>query len=122
MRAHARGSVMAIAPPAPRRLREDHRGLPTSPLRIYAADHQPIRLLAELETISAAELVHRALENYLDQHRVRLAEIATRAQRMVEAGDLEGLAEILDSAKASRRSVRAARLAALSAPVDAPTE
>jgi hypothetical protein len=114
--------VMAIAPPPTRRVREDHRGLPTSPLRIYAADHQPIRLIAELENVSAAELVHRALENYLNQHRTRLADIATRAQRMVEAGDFGGLAEILDSAKDARRSVRAARLAALSAPPDAPAE
>lgn len=104
---------MASAPPAPRRLRGESGGIPTSPLRIYAGDHQPIRLLAELEGVSAAELVHRAMEAYVGQHGRRLAEVSSRAQRMVEAGDLDGLARVLDNARAARRSSRAARLSQL---------
>jgi hypothetical protein len=41
---------------------------PEGALRVYAPDHQPIRLLAELEGITPAERVHRSLGAYLDAH------------------------------------------------------
>lgn len=104
---------MALAPPAPRRAREGSEEIPTCSFRLYAADLQPIRLLAELEGIAPAELVHRALAVYLEAHGERLAEMTRQAQRLVEARDLEGLAAFLADARASRRSARAARLAAL---------
>lgn len=37
---------------------------PTKPLRVFAADHEPIRRLAEAEGLTPAELVHAALERY----------------------------------------------------------
>ncbi len=104
---------MALAPPAPRRAREGSEEIPTTPLRVYAADLQPIRLLAELDGISPAELVHRALAAYLGAHGERLAELTRQAQHLVEERDLEGLAAFLAHARQSRRSARAARLAAL---------
>lgn len=104
---------MALAPPRPRKTQNLSDEVPTSPLRVFAADHQPIRLLAELEGISPAELVHRALEAYLEKHRDELAELARQTQRMVEQGDLVGLGAVLSEAQLARRSARAARLAAL---------
>jgi hypothetical protein len=103
---------MAVA--APRRVRQDYAGLPTSPLRILSGDHQPIRLLAELEGITVAELVHRAVAAYMAGHRRRLADLSAGAQQMVATGDLDGLARILRASKDTRRASRAGRLAALS--------
>src|SRR6476659_5819809 len=89
------------------------RQLPTSPLRVFASDHQPIRLLAELQAITPAELVHRAVALYVEQNRDLLATVASRAQLMVAAGDLDGLAAVLEGAQGSRRAARIARLEAL---------
>lgn len=104
---------MALAPPKPRKTRDRFDEVPTSPLRVFAADHQPIRLLAELEGVSPAELVHQALQAYLEKHRESLADLARQTQLMVERGDLAGLGAILSEAQIARRSARAARLAAL---------
>ncbi|GIW20265.1 MAG: hypothetical protein KatS3mg065_0561 [Chloroflexota bacterium] len=104
---------MALAPPARGRAREGFDEVPTSPLRVYAADHQPIRLFAELEGITPAELVHRALAAYLDAHGQRLAEMTRQAQRLVEDRDLEGLAAFLAETRIARRAAREARLATL---------
>lgn len=103
---------MASTSPAPRPPRNLDEIL-TSPVRVYAADHQPIRLLAELEGITPAELVHRALAAYLGAHGQRLAQMARQAQGLVEKRDLEGLAAFLAESRIARRSARAARLAAL---------
>ncbi|MGO9205712.1 MAG: hypothetical protein ACLQBX_05905 [Candidatus Limnocylindrales bacterium] len=88
--------------------------LPTSPLRVYARDHQPIRLLAEMEGVSAAELLHRALQEYLARHGESLAEMASQTRERITAGDLDGLAQLFETSQIGRRRRRAARLAALS--------
>lgn len=85
----------------------------TSPMRIYAADHQPIRLLAELEGVSAAELVHRAVSDYMRGHSEALTSLAEEARRNVANGDLDGLAEMFRRDLEARRRRRVARLAAL---------
>jgi hypothetical protein len=99
-----------------RRTESTVRGAPTSPLRVFAADHQPIRLLAELEAITPAELVHRALSSYLAGRGRDIAGIAARAQEMAEAGNLEGLADLLKDVATRRRAAHAERLAALGQP------
>ena len=92
------------------------RGALTSPLRIYAADHQPIRLLAELEGTSPAELVHRALRVYLNERKDELGSRATLARDFVRSGDFPGLAQLFSDSNRTRRRNRAARLGALNEP------
>jgi hypothetical protein len=82
-----------------RRLPEtDTSSAPTAPMRIYAFEHQPIRLLAEIEGITAAELIHRAVSEYMERHREALADIHRETQAKIAAGDLGGLAALLANA------------------------
>jgi len=90
----------------------------TSPLRVYAADQQPIRLLAELLGIAPAELVHRAVTEYLRNEQPRIAEVARNAQGAFEAGDFEALARALSAAAETRSARRRERLDRLSRPAE----
>jgi hypothetical protein len=63
----------------------------TKPLRIFAADHAPLRLVAEIERRSPAEIVHMALSEYLETHRDRLAPAFDGAQEAIASGDLDRL-------------------------------
>ncbi len=111
--------AMAIAEP-PRRTASpyDAHTRATSPLRVYAADQQPIRLLAELLGIAPAELVHRAIIEYLRQEQPRIAEVARSAQGAFEAGDFEALARALSAAAETRSARRRERLDRLSRPAE----
>jgi hypothetical protein len=66
----------------------------TKPVRIFEADHGPLRLIAQVEDRTAADVVHSALAEYLTSHRERLAEVFSATQRAIAAGDLEALVEI----------------------------
>jgi hypothetical protein len=63
----------------------------TKPVRIFEADHAPLRLLAELEHRSPQEVFHSALAEYLNAHCAQLAHIFSETQRAIAAGDLDGL-------------------------------
>lgn len=89
------------------------RAVPTAPMRIYAADHQPIRLLAELEGVSSAELVRRAVHEYMRRHADSLAQTAELTRDQIRSGSFEGLANVFEAEQAQRRRQRAARLSAL---------
>jgi hypothetical protein len=63
----------------------------TKPLRIFATDHAPLRLVAEMERRSPAEIVHEALNEYLRNHRDRLVPAFDGAQAAIASGDLDRL-------------------------------
>ena len=63
----------------------------TKPVRIFEADHAPLRLLAELERRSTQEVFHAALSEYLEAHRDRLAALFGQAQQAIANGDLDAL-------------------------------
>lgn len=63
----------------------------TKPLRIFETDHAPLRLLAELGHISTADVVHKALAEYMVNHKQELAVVFRDTQRAIAAGDLDGL-------------------------------
>jgi hypothetical protein len=67
----------------------------TKPVRIFEADVAPIRLLAEIQQRSPAEVVHRAIAEYLHSHKDPLASRFAESQRAVASGDLEGLGALL---------------------------
>jgi hypothetical protein len=80
--------------------------LATKPVRIYAADHTPLRLIAEIEGRGAAEVVHAALAEYLQNHRDVLATAFAEAQDAVADGDIAALAAI--AGRSSKRRAQAA--------------
>lgn len=69
--------------------------LRTRPFRIFEADQAPLRLLAELKHVSAAEVFHKALAEYLANHREELATAFTETQQAIVAGDLGALTRLL---------------------------
>ncbi len=69
--------------------------LRTRPFRIFEADQAPLRLLAELRHVSPAEVFHKALAEYLANHREELSTAFTETQRAIAAGDLGGLTRLL---------------------------
>lgn len=108
---------MAVAnPPRPAAASHEAASRTTAPMRLYAADQQPIRLLAELLGVSAAELVHRAVVEYFAKHHEVVARTARTAQAAFEAGDFTQLSAALESNAQARRQRRAERLAELSRP------
>ena len=73
----------------------------TKPVRIFEADHAPLRLLAGLERRSPQDVVHAALAEYLDSHRDRLAAVFAETQRAIATGDINALtAQLAESAEA----------------------
>jgi hypothetical protein len=77
----------------------DLRRAPTAPLRVYSFDHQPARLLAEIEGVTVAELLHRALQEYMEHHKGELGALHRATQRHIASGDLDGLASLLGEAR-----------------------
>lgn len=67
----------------------------TKPVRILGADHGALRLLADLEGRSPAQVFHSALIEYLDRHRDEIGAIFSEAQQAFAAGNLEGLNRLL---------------------------
>jgi hypothetical protein len=65
--------------------------LRTKPVRIFQADHAPLRLLAELERRSPQDVFHSALAEYLESHRDELVAVFTETQRAIASGDLDAL-------------------------------
>lgn len=88
--------------------------IPTGSLSIYAADHQLIRLLAELEGISSAELIHQALRDIFEKHRDELTELIGQTQATMKNEDPVKLCDVLSKALLARRAARARRLSELS--------
>ncbi len=74
----------------------------TKPLRIFEADHAPIRSIAGARGMLAAELVHTAVEEYVINHRDELARIYAETQAALAAGDLGGLARSMAAAAADQ--------------------
>lgn len=119
---------MAVAdPPRVAPAHRDHAGSPhrprkhpTSPLRIYTADQQPIRLLAELQGIGPAELVHRALVLFVRAHREELTRVTSASQQAFEVGDYERLVMALEGSAHVARARLAAELDDLSSPPEEP--
>jgi len=67
----------------------------TKPMRILAADHEPIRLLADLQREAPADIVHSAVREYMVNHREHLATLHAETRRFIETGDIDGLAAAL---------------------------
>jgi uncharacterized protein (DUF934 family) len=70
----------------------------TKPIRIFETDHAPLRLLADLDDVSPAELFHLAIAEYLHHHRERLSTTFATAQRLLADGDVEGLTQLMQPA------------------------
>jgi hypothetical protein len=84
----------------------------TKPIRIFEADHAPVRLLAGVERRSPADVLHSALAEYLHNHRDELQSVYADTQRALAAGDLESLVtamvgEAADDQMEARMSRRA---------------
>ena len=79
--------------------------LATKALRIYEDDHAPLRLIAEAEGRSPADVIHAALQEYLLAHRDALAAVFSQAQQAVASGDIDALATVASGA--SRRRAQA---------------
>lgn len=60
-------------------------------MRILEKDAGALRLLADIEGRSLAQVFHSALTAYFEHHRDEIAAIFEEAQAAVAAGDLEGL-------------------------------
>jgi len=114
----AKGDMtMAIADPPRQRLSPgEGKSQATAPFRIYSADQQPIRLLAEIQGVSPAELVHLALTAYVRAEQESLAVVAQTAQEAFESGDYNLLRHALAASAAMRRRRRQNRLDTLSRP------
>jgi hypothetical protein len=77
--------------------RKEARPMPaekTKPVRIHVADHGSLQLIAHLEHRSPADVVHKALLEYLTNHKEELAVIFTDAQEAIARGDLDALSDI----------------------------
>jgi hypothetical protein len=80
----------------------------TKPVRIFASDHAPLRLLAELEQRSPQEVFHAALAEYLESHRDELATVFADTQRAIASGDLDALtAQLAASSEAQADALMA---------------
>jgi hypothetical protein len=66
-------------------------GVRTKPVRIFEADHAPLRLIAELEQRSPQEVFHAALAEYFESHSEHLAAVLAETQRAIATGDLDAL-------------------------------
>jgi hypothetical protein len=112
---------MAVAdPPRPVAAGHEARSRATAPMRLYAGDQQPIRLLAELLGIGPAELVHRAVAEFVDRHQPMIASLARETQEAFESGDFDRLASALERGQSERAARRAERLKRLSGPPERP--
>lgn len=67
----------------------------TKPMRIFASDHEPIRLLADLRREAPADLVHSALREYMVNHRDELAVLHAETRHFIQTGDIDGLTAAL---------------------------
>lgn len=67
----------------------------TKPVRVFESDIPPLRLLADMQQRSPAEVVHLALAQYLNDHKSELAPRLAESQRAVSSGDLDALARLL---------------------------
>lgn len=67
----------------------------TKPMRIFATDHEPLRLLADLQREAPADIVHTALREYMVNHRDELVAMHAQTRGFIESGDIEGLAAAL---------------------------
>jgi hypothetical protein len=74
----------------------------TKPIRIFEADHPPIRSIAGAKGMLPAEFIHTAVEEYVINHRDELAVIYAETQAALAAGDLDGLARSMAAAAASQ--------------------
>jgi hypothetical protein len=86
----------------------------TKPVRIFEADHAPLRLLAELEQRSPQHVFHAALAEYLESHRDELVAVFTETQRAIASGDLEALTAQLAASAESQADALMATLPASS--------
>lgn len=73
----------------------------TKPIRVFESDIAPIRLVAEINQLSPAEVVHVALAQYLHDNRKLLGARFLESQRAVAEGDLEALTSLLRPGAAS---------------------
>jgi hypothetical protein len=85
----------------------------TKPVRMYEADHGPLRLIAEVEGRSSADVLHAALEEYLANHGEALAAVFEDAQRAIAQGDLTALGALAASPAKQRARAAAERNAQL---------
>lgn len=67
----------------------------TKPVRIFAGDHAPLRLVAGVEGRTPADVVHSALAEYMTAHREELASVYSETQAFLRAGDIDGLTAAL---------------------------
>jgi len=67
----------------------------TKPVRIFAADHAPLRLVAGVEGRTPADVVHAALAEYMAAHREELARIFGETHALLRTGDTDGLVAAL---------------------------
>ena len=74
----------------------------TKPIRIFEADHPPIRSIAGAKGMLPAEFVHTAVEEYIVNHREELALIYAETQAALAAGDLDGIARSMAAAAATQ--------------------
>ena len=67
----------------------------TRPVRIFEGDLPPIRLLAELQGGTPADVIHLAVAEYLHRHREQFAGVFTQSQKALASGDLDAVSQLL---------------------------
>ena len=68
----------------------------TRPMRILESDHAPLRLVASLEQRTPADVIHSALDLYLERRRAELSAVFSSTQAAIQNGDLDGLTVSLE--------------------------
>jgi hypothetical protein len=67
----------------------------TKPVRVFENDVPPIRLLAELQGGSPADVIHLAVAEYIHNHRASLSGVFAESQRAIASGDLDAVSRLL---------------------------
>lgn len=91
-------------------------GTATKPVRLYAHDQGSLKLLAATQNCTPADIVHNALQEYVERHRERLAASFRQAQDALAAGDLDSLATLFEQGAESRARAAAEQVRSLRPP------
>ncbi|MFN2490805.1 MAG: hypothetical protein ABR529_13945 [Actinomycetota bacterium] len=79
----------------------------TRPIRVPEDVHESVRAVSALSGRTPGDVLAAAYREYLQRHGSELAEVFTRAQGHLKAGDTEGLYSLLGESRRERAAAAA---------------
>ena len=73
----------------------------TKPVRVFEADERALGVIAGVENVSKAEVVRRALHEYMQNHRAELEGLFHQTREALLAGDIDRLMTLSSAGSAA---------------------